>query len=349
MPRCSASSTGCSFGRRLSCKDPATAHRVYAFQTFRGTGAAATSGGTRDTWTSRNGRRRFLERAGYAQRDLAVGVGDAAREMHIGVVSASFFGFFDAPPALGRYFTEAEDRPPEGAPVAVISHAMWQTQYGGRRDVLGTQDPDRADRLHDHRRSPPGFVGLWADRPPAAFIPITSYGGRTRSSIEVKRSWWTTYSWGWMSMLARRKPGVSIATANADLTQAMVKSYEAQRVEQSRIDADESCPSARDRRIDRGRARTERVERRESRDVDRRRVGDRAAHRVRERREPAARARASPPARDRAAVGTRRESRTTAVAAVYGERFPCVARRCGGIAHRALGRRGAACRAIREE
>jgi len=31
--------------------------------------------------------------------------GDAAREMNIGVVSASFFGFFDAPPVIGRYFT----------------------------------------------------------------------------------------------------------------------------------------------------------------------------------------------------------------------------------------------------
>lgn len=68
---------------------------------------------------------------------MAVGVGENAHEMQIGVVSASFFGFFDAPPTLGRYFTEAEDRPPEGTPVVVLSHSMWQTQYGARSDVLG--------------------------------------------------------------------------------------------------------------------------------------------------------------------------------------------------------------------
>src|SRR5262249_29519235 len=36
--------------------------------------------------------------AGFADDNLAVGVGDASREMHIGIVSASFFKFFDAPP-----------------------------------------------------------------------------------------------------------------------------------------------------------------------------------------------------------------------------------------------------------
>src|SRR5262249_4517216 len=47
-------------------------------------------------------------------------------------------------------------------------------------------------------------------------------------------NWWTTYSWGWMSVMVRRKPGVSIARANADLTQAAVKSYQSQLLEQTR-------------------------------------------------------------------------------------------------------------------
>ena len=96
--------------------------------------------------------------------------------MRIGVVSASFFGFFDAPPALGRYFTEAEDQTAGGRAgrrdqPRDVAGAVRRTQRRARK-----QDPDRADRLHHHRRSAPGFVGLWDDRPPAAFIPITSYG-----------------------------------------------------------------------------------------------------------------------------------------------------------------------------
>ena len=213
-------------------KDPATAHRVYLQQTFRGTENTGNVGRYAryvdlTKWTTS-----FSATAGYALRDLAVGVGDAAREMHIGVVSPSFFGFFDAPPVLGRYFTEAEDQPPSGAPVAVLSHSMWQAQYGGRRDVLGSKIQIGPVIYTVIGVSAPGFVGLWADRPPAVFIPITNYASSAKPQLG-NVSWWTTYSWGWMSMIVRRKPGVSIATANADLTQAFVKSYEAQRVEQT--------------------------------------------------------------------------------------------------------------------
>lgn len=108
--------------------------------------------------------RSFSSVSGYTSRDLAVGVGDAAREMRIGVVSASFFGFFDALPALGRYFSEAEDQPPSGVPVAVLSHSMWQTQYGGCRDVLGSTLQIGPTVYTIIGVSSPGFVGLWADR-----------------------------------------------------------------------------------------------------------------------------------------------------------------------------------------
>src|SRR5687768_12235656 len=151
-------------------RDPAATHRVYVQQTFRGE--------RRDHEVGRYARytdlakwtRSFSRTAGHTRRDLAVGVGEAAREMSIGVVSTSFFGFFDAPPVLGRYFTESEDQPPAGAPVAVLSHSMWQTQYGSRRDVLGSRVHIGPIAYTIVGVAAPGFVGLWADKPPAAFI-----------------------------------------------------------------------------------------------------------------------------------------------------------------------------------
>lgn len=214
--------------------DPGTAHLVYLFRTQRGGEARAFGVGQYARyvdlarWT-----KSFSQSAGYTRRDLAVGVGDAAREMSIGVVSASFFKFFDAPTVLGRYFAEDEDRPPEGVPVAVISHAMWQTQYGSRRDVLGTTVRIGPTVYTIIGVAPRAFAGLWSDRPPAAFIPITSYAAAA-GIVPKSRTWWETYSWGWMGMLVRRKPGVTITQANADLTQAYLKSYDAQLVEQPR-------------------------------------------------------------------------------------------------------------------
>jgi putative ABC transport system permease protein len=212
-------------------RDPASTHRVYVQQTFRGEQRSMEVGRYARYTDLAKWTRSFSRTAGHTRRDLAVGVGDAAREMSIGVVSASFFGFFDAPPALGRYFTPAEDTPPAGSPVAVLSHAMWQTAYGGRRDVLGSTiqiGPTIYTIIGVAARD---FVGLWPDKPPAAFIPITSYAAGT--GFQVKNvTWWQTYSWGWMSMIAQRKPGVSLTAANADLTNAMLRSYEAQRTEQ---------------------------------------------------------------------------------------------------------------------
>jgi putative ABC transport system permease protein len=50
--------------------------------------------------------------------------------------SAGFWKAMFIPPALGRYYTEADDR--EGAPhVVVISYAMWQNRFGGDRGLVG--------------------------------------------------------------------------------------------------------------------------------------------------------------------------------------------------------------------
>ncbi len=215
-------------------KDPATVHRVYIHRVFRNTeraGGVSQYARFRDMATLTSS---FSHSAGFTARQMAVGVGDAAREMQIGVVSAAFFSFFDAPTVLGRYFTDAEDQTPSGEPVVVLSHAMWQARFGGSRTVLDSAIQIGPTTYNVVGVAPEGFVGLWPDRPPAAFIPITSYaagqGFQPRGS-----TWWETYSWGWMDMMVRRKPGVTEVAANADLTNAALRSYEKQIIEQPRV------------------------------------------------------------------------------------------------------------------
>src|SRR5947209_3510266 len=208
--------------------DPGATHRIYLAQTWSGKEQA---GGYMQyaryvdltSWTTA-----FARTAAFTEQDLAIGVGTEAREMRVGIVSAAFFGFFDAPPALGRYFTAAEDSPPNGTAVAVLSHAFWQTRYGGRPEVLGSTLQIGPTVYTIIGIAPEGFVGLWPVQRPVAFIPITSHA----SALAVGRrgeSWWTTYHWQWLSMLVQRKPGVSVATADADLTNAFLRSYAAQR------------------------------------------------------------------------------------------------------------------------
>jgi predicted permease len=216
-------------------RDPATAHQVYVYTTYRGEESVANPDEyaryldlTRDT-------RSFSTTAAYTRRDLAIGVGEAAREMSVGVVSASFFEFFDIHPEIGRFFGAAEDALPEGQPVAVISHTYRQTAFGERSDAIGSKVQIGPTTFTVIGVAPDGFVGLWPAMPPVAYIPITNFAAVNARSIgSLKQAqWWSTYSWGWMSMMARRKPGVSIAQANADLTHAMRLSYLAEAKEQT--------------------------------------------------------------------------------------------------------------------
>ena len=155
---------------------------------------------------------------------LAVGMGEATRVRNIAVVSGAFFGFFDAPPVLGRYFTPSEDAPPDPAPVAVLSHALWTTQFGARRDVLGATLRIDAVEYTIIGVAPAGFVGLWPYRPPVAFVPVTTY-----LKSEGPPDWATTYGHSiGLDLIVRRRPDVTLAAASADLTNALRRSFIAQ-------------------------------------------------------------------------------------------------------------------------
>ena len=208
---------------------PGRVHHIYNTQTVRGTesiGSYVQYARYADfaKWTTS-----FDLVAGFADDNLAIGVGDASREMHVGIVSASFFKFFDAPPALGRYFGADEDSPPNGSAVAVASYALWQTQYGGGREVLGAKAQIGSVLYTIIGVTPPDFAGIWSSQPPSYYIPLATYGAAWTAANASSEHWWTTYHWYWMETMARTKPGVSQARANADLTQAFIKSVQAER------------------------------------------------------------------------------------------------------------------------
>jgi predicted permease len=172
-------------------------------------------------WTSS-----FSELAGFAERPLAVGEGEASRERRVGVVSASFFDFFDARPALGRFFLPEEDVTPRGADVAVLSHAFWQAEFGGR-DVRGERLQVGNVRATIIGVAPEGFDGVNDADPPSVYIPITTFAGSEPS--DDAKTYFTEYHWGWMNVLVRRKPGVTVEAASADASEAYRRSWLAQR------------------------------------------------------------------------------------------------------------------------
>src|SRR4030095_5202439 len=95
----------------------------------------------------------------------AIGEGENAREMDLSAISASFWRLFDMRPALGRFFTPAEDRVPDGTMVAVLGYGFWQTRYGGRADVIGSPVKIGAETYMIVGVAPKHFVGVYLTSP----------------------------------------------------------------------------------------------------------------------------------------------------------------------------------------
>jgi putative ABC transport system permease protein len=172
-------------------------------------------------WTSS-----FSDFAGFTDRRMAIGLGEATRERKVAIVSARFFTFFSATPALGRFFVAAEDSTPRGADVVVLGHAYWRSQYGGR-DVIGQSIQVGPLICRIVGVAPPGFTGVTDNEAPALFLPITTFAG-SQPDRHMATTYFTRYNWGWMEVMVRRKPGVSVQQATADLTGAYLKSWNAE-------------------------------------------------------------------------------------------------------------------------
>jgi putative ABC transport system permease protein len=206
-------------------KDPGSVRRVYLQTTFARRVTQVIMPYTRyldiRKWTTS-----FSDFAALSPSTSVVGIGQDAREEPISAVSASFFGFFDAPPALGRYFTAAEDSIPVGADVAVISYAYWQSRYGGR-NVLGQVVKVLNRDCTIIGVAPRGFAGVADGDAPSLYVPMTTYGTFGAWSAHT---YYTNYNWDWTSVIVRVKPGISATVADADLTNAFLRSRAAARV-----------------------------------------------------------------------------------------------------------------------
>ncbi len=203
-------------------RDPSTVQRVYWRWTDRDRVVTAQSGPYTRYLDLRRLTASFEQLAAFSERNLAVGEGADARELRVAAVSASYFSFFDAVPVRGRFFVEAEDQTPRGAAVVVLSHALWQSQFGGG-DVLGEMLQVGKVRAEIIGVAPRGFAGVNDAVPPMAWIPITTFAGSEGTNDAL--TYYTRHSWGWMHILARLKPGVTSAQASADASAAFRQSW----------------------------------------------------------------------------------------------------------------------------
>jgi putative ABC transport system permease protein len=207
--------------------DPETVHRVYIHGIDRGEERVDRNFQFRRYLDLLEHTTSFSRIAAFQTRNLGVGAGESLREVPVTIASAAYFDLFDARPALGRFFTAAEDSVPAGVPVVVLGHAFWQTQFGARPDVIG--QTLQVDRLLATivGVAPEGFAGMADQGMPAAYVPITAYAHAFRGP-----NYPSSYNWSWLELVVRRAPGVTHGAAEADLARAVQESWRAMYAEQ---------------------------------------------------------------------------------------------------------------------
>ena len=86
-----------------------------------------------EDWRAQN---QSFERIGVYNRSSynLTGTGEPERII-TGQVSADLFTVLHATPALGRVFTNEEDKP-GGPPVVVLSNGLWQRRFGGQAYIV---------------------------------------------------------------------------------------------------------------------------------------------------------------------------------------------------------------------
>jgi putative ABC transport system permease protein len=123
------------------------------------------------------------------------------------LVSATFFELMGVHAELGRTFQEGEDTPGNDR-VVVLSHAIWQSQFGGAPDIVG-----RRITIEDTSRE---VIGV---------MPPDFNFGSGRSSFWVPLNLDPRDSsdyWGpEMPVFGRLRPGAGLAQAREELTRLM--------------------------------------------------------------------------------------------------------------------------------
>ena len=154
----------------------------------------------------------FSDVAAYDEISLNLGAGGDPRRVDAEMVSASYFRILGVGAERGRTFSADDDRVPDASPVAIISHALWTTQFASDPGVVGRSITlnDRPFTIVGVMRE--GFHGLSFDTDvwvPTMMMSLTA----SKGTLESRGS-------RWLGAVGRLRPEVTVQSAQLDVNAA---------------------------------------------------------------------------------------------------------------------------------
>ena len=131
------------------------------------------------------------------------------------VVSGNYFQLLGLKPALGRLFTAQDETEKNANPVVVLSYEYWRTRFGAAQDIIGQTVLINGHTFSVAGVAPSSFDSAIGGYRPGVFVPVTmiEYALPWRAPLDDLKN----HKSAWMTLVARLKPGVSAAQAEASL------------------------------------------------------------------------------------------------------------------------------------
>src|ERR1043165_4188604 len=152
----------------------------------------------------------MIARAGT---QMNVSYADHTERVRGEVVSRNFFDVLGVRAWAGRLFTQDDDRNPGAHPVAVLSYDFWDRRFSKNPDLIGKTILVNEYPLTIVGVTPPGFYGVNLSENPDVRVPMmmtTVFNPRPADRLKRWRLQWLT-------LMARRKDGVTAEQAQASL------------------------------------------------------------------------------------------------------------------------------------
>lgn len=141
---------------------------------------------------------------------------EAAPKYNLGlIVSGNFFSGLGIEIPVGRSFRAEEDAVNGRDLVAIISHNLWERDYGSSRDAIGRKIRVNAADFTIVGVAPQGFTGPEAFLLPDVYVPMHSF---EQAIPNGRANYLTDRGARNLNLLGRLAPGVSEARAEAELS-----------------------------------------------------------------------------------------------------------------------------------
>src|SRR5262249_8955889 len=154
----------------------------------------------------------FTGLTAFREVTVTLSSGDRPERLLGGMVSANCVDVLQVQPSLGRGFRPGDEG--HGAErVAVISDGLWRSRFGTRRDIIG-----QTARFDDERYTIVGVSPPQVEYPEKAQLWIPPHWSVPADPLlPPAQAPSADRSHGYFFVLGRLKPGVTFATASADM------------------------------------------------------------------------------------------------------------------------------------